>query len=165
MARLALGAIGIGAVLVLTRAALGPPGGTVDGLDGPGEAAGATWQRWSPQAQTGALSTGEPLFVDFTAAWCLSCQVNERVVLNTDEVRAGFAAHHVTLMKADWTRRDPAITRALSALGRSSVPVYALYPRGGGDPVLLPSVLTKDIVLDALDVHAPIPGSRASGAP
>jgi thiol:disulfide interchange protein DsbD len=81
--------------------------------------------------------------------------VNERVVLNTAAVRDAFREHGVTTMKADWTRRDPAITGALAELERSSVPVYALYPGGDGDPVLLPSVLTKEIVLDALETYVP----------
>ena len=85
--------------------------------------------------------------------------MNERVVLNTKAVRDAFRDHGVTLMRADWTRRDPAITGALAELERSSVPVYALYspdPHGEGDPVLLPSVLTKEIVLEALETYVPM---------
>ena len=89
------------------------------------------------------------MFVDFTAAWCVTCQVNKRLVLETDDVRAGFARRNVALMRADWTRRDDVITRALAALGRNGVPVYVLY-RPGKEPLLLPEVLQKDIVLDAL---------------
>ena len=107
------------------------------------------------QTQAAAIDAGTPLFVDFTAAWCLSCQVNERLVLDTPEIREAFEARGVALLKADWTRRDPTITAALAELGRSSVPVYALYAPGSADPVLLPSVLTKQIVLDALDSQLP----------
>jgi thiol:disulfide interchange protein DsbD len=114
------------------------------------------WADWSPRAESEIRDAGRPLLVDFTAAWCLSCQVNERLVLSTAEVGQAFEEHGVALLKADWTRRDPEITRALAELGRNSVPVYALHPPGGGDPVLLPSVLTKEIVLEALETHVPI---------
>ena len=82
------------------------------------------------------------MFVDFTAAWCVTCQVNKRLVLNTDDVRAAFAERSVALVRADWTRRDPAITQALAALGRSGVPVYVLY-RPGKAPLVLPEVLQQ----------------------
>ncbi|HET7096809.1 MAG TPA: thioredoxin family protein, partial [Casimicrobiaceae bacterium] len=93
---------------------------------------------------------GRPVFVDFTAAWCVTCQVNKRLVLNTRDVRAAFARKNVVLVRADWTRRDPDITRALTALGRTGVPVYVLYPPRG-NPVLLPEVLQQETVLEALD--------------
>ena len=88
--------------------------------------------------------------MDFTASWCLSCQVNERVALSRPEVQAAFAAHNVVLLKADWTRHDSAITDALATLDRSGVPAYALYGPGQQDPVMLPEVLTPGIVIDAL---------------
>jgi thiol:disulfide interchange protein len=88
--------------------------------------------------------------VDFTASWCLSCQVNERVALSRPEVAQAFQARNVVLMKADWTRHDEAITQALTALGRSGVPAYALYVPGESEPELLPEVLTPGIVTDAL---------------
>jgi thiol:disulfide interchange protein DsbD len=109
-----------------------------------------TWQPWSADAVQKSLASGQPVFVDFTASWCLSCQVNERVALSRPEVMQAFAAKNVALYRADWTREDPAITQALTDLGRSGVPVYALYTPGQGDPVLLPQVLTPGIVIDAL---------------
>jgi thiol:disulfide interchange protein DsbD len=90
------------------------------------------------------------VFVDFTASWCLSCQVNERVALNQPEVQEALAQRKVALLRADWTRRDEAITQALNALGRSGVPAYALYVPGETNPRLLPEVLTPGIVTDAL---------------
>ncbi len=108
------------------------------------------WQPWSEAAVSRSLAAGQPVFVDFTACWCLSCQVNERVALNQPEVLQAFQARDVVLMKADWTRHDEAITRALTALGRSGVPAYALYAPGQSDPELLPEVLTPGIVTDAL---------------
>ncbi len=110
----------------------------------------ATWQPWSADAVQRDLAAGQPVFIDFTASWCLSCQVNERVALDRPEVMQAFAAHNVALFRADWTRQDPAITEALAALGRSGVPVYALYSPGENNPRLLPQVLTPGIVLDSL---------------
>ncbi|MFY9855264.1 MAG: thioredoxin family protein [Terracidiphilus sp.] len=108
------------------------------------------WQPWSADAVNRSLAAGQPVFVDFTASWCLSCQVNERVVLRMPEVEQAFQARNVVLMKADWTRHDEAITQALTALGRSGVPAYALYAPGQSQPQMLPEVLTPGIVTDAL---------------
>ncbi len=120
-------------------------------VEADGEAAVVTWEPWS-QTQVDALrAAGRPVFVDFTAAWCISCQVNERVALDTRKVRAAFAGYDIALLKADWTRRDPAITQALAEFGRVGVPLYVLYPADpGAEPRVLPELLTPDIVLDAL---------------
>jgi thiol:disulfide interchange protein DsbD len=112
---------------------------------------GAQWAPWSPDALSRSQAQGRPVFVDFTASWCLSCQVNERVAFSRPEVQAAFAAHNVALLKADWTRHDAAITDALATLNRSGVPAYALYAPGQQDPVMLPEVLTPGIVIDALN--------------
>jgi thiol:disulfide interchange protein DsbD len=110
------------------------------------------WLAYSPEALGSLRAAGTPVFVDFTADWCLSCQVNERLVLQRREVRERFRARGVVLMKADWTRRDEAITRALAEHGRQGVPLYVLYGRGPqAPPRLLPEVLTPGIVLAALD--------------
>jgi thiol:disulfide interchange protein DsbD len=108
------------------------------------------WQPWSQAAVNRSLAAGQPVFVDFTASWCLSCQVNERVALQQPEVVQAFQARNVVLMKADWTRHDEAITEALTALGRSGVPAYALYTPGQSQPQMLPEVLTPGIITDAL---------------
>jgi len=108
------------------------------------------WQPWSEEAVSRSLAAGQPVFVDFTASWCLSCQVNERVALGQQEVVRAFQSRNVVLMRADWTRHDEAITRALAALGRSGVPAYALYAPGEKAPRLLPEVLTPGMVTDAL---------------
>jgi thiol:disulfide interchange protein/DsbC/DsbD-like thiol-disulfide interchange protein len=115
-----------------------------------GSAPRTGWQPWSADAVEHAVSAGRPVFVDFTASWCLSCQVNERVALEQPQVLQAFQAADVVLLKADWTREDPAITQALTSLGRSGVPVYVLYTPGQSDPELLPQVLTPGIVMNAL---------------
>jgi thiol:disulfide interchange protein DsbD len=110
------------------------------------------WQAWSEADLQAQLSAGRPVFVDFTAAWCVTCQYNKKTTFVDAKLLTDFAARQVVLMRADWTRRDPAITQALTALGRSGVPVYALYAPGRA-PVLLselPSVAEVQAALQAL---------------
>ena len=119
-----------------------------------------TWQAWSEDDVQKALAAGKPVFVDFTASWCLSCQVNERVALTKPQVIQAFQSKNVVLLKADWTREDPAITQTLTALGRSGVPVYALYTPGQNNPQLLPQVLTPGILTDAVSA---LPQAQTAG--
>jgi thiol:disulfide interchange protein DsbD len=114
-------------------------------------ATAGAWEPWSPQIQATYQSQGRPVFVDFTAAWCLSCQVNERVALNQPQVQQAFRSANVVLLRADWTRHDEAITHTLTTLGRSGVPAYAFYIPGQREPLLLPEVLTPSIVITALN--------------
>jgi len=107
------------------------------------------WQPFSPVRVNELTAANKAVFVDFTAAWCVTCQVNKKLVLNDNEVKKAFAERGVELVRADWTLRDPTITQALAALGRQGVPVYVLY-RPGKDPLLLPEVLQRQTVLDAL---------------
>ncbi len=107
------------------------------------------WRSYSADRVAQLTSSGQPVFVDFTAAWCVTCQVNKQLVLNTDTVQQAFAGSNVALIRADWTRRDPEIGRALATLGRNGVPVYVLY-RPGKAPLLLPEVLQQRMILDAL---------------
>ena len=125
----------------LNAPATSPPARAID--------ASPTWQPWSESAVAQSLAQGRPVFVDFTAAWCVTCQINKKSTLSDPEVLADFAAHKVTLMRADWTRRDPAITAALTALGRSGVPVYVLYAQGQA-PLVLSELLSVGRVRDAL---------------
>lgn len=107
------------------------------------------WEPYSPGKVVELQATGRTVFVDFTAAWCVTCQVNKRLVLDTAEMRGAFARNNVALLRADWTRRDAVITQALAALGRNGVPVYAVY-RPGQAPRLLPEILQRQTVLEAV---------------
>jgi thiol:disulfide interchange protein DsbD len=107
------------------------------------------WQPWAPGKVEQLLATGAPVFVDFTAAWCVTCQYNKKTTLANAEVLADFATRKVTLLRADWTRRDPAITAALGQLGRNGVPVYVLYQNGRA-PVVLSEILSTTEIHTAL---------------
>lgn len=91
------------------------------------------------------------VFVNFTAAWCVTCKVNEAVALSTEDVIEAFAQNNIRYLKGDWTNEDPQITRKLAEYGRSGVPLYLLYPAGSDRATVLPQLLTKDIVLRALE--------------
>ena len=109
------------------------------------------YKPWSAARVEALRAEGRPVFVNLTAAWCISCKVNELVALDTAAVQAGFTAAGVTQLVGDWTRGDSAITALLRAHGREGVPLYLVYPAGGGAPAVLPQVLTEGIVLRALD--------------
>ena len=110
------------------------------------------WHPYSQQALDQARTAGHPVFIDFTAAWCLSCQVNERLVLKSSEVQRELSKNNVTLLKADWTNYDPEITKQLASVGRSGVPTYVIYSPGkDGSADVLPELLTKEIVLTAIE--------------
>lgn len=109
---------------------------------------GLPWQLFTPAALEAAIASGGA-FVDFTADWCVTCQVNERVAMRHPDGRAALLGSGLTLLKADWTRRDPDVTAALESLGRAGVPVYAVY-RPGRPPRLLPAVLTPGLLVEGL---------------
>jgi thiol:disulfide interchange protein DsbD len=120
-----------------------------------------TWQPYTQANFDAARASGHPVFIDFTAAWCLSCQVNEKAVLQSAEVESTLITNQVVLLKADWTQYDPTITRELAAVGRSGVPTYVMYPPGKlSNADVLPEFLTKDVVLTAIKRD-----SKALGAP
>jgi thiol:disulfide interchange protein DsbD len=117
----------------------------------PSQTAGLAWQPYSPEALATLRQSGKPVFVNFTAAWCITCQVNEQVAFNQSETIAAFQAKNVSLLKADWTNRNPTITKALESFGRSGVPLYVLYPASSGDsPIVLPQLLSPGDVQTAL---------------
>ena len=109
------------------------------------------WRPFTPERLQEELSQGHLVFVDFTAAWCLTCKFNEASVLESAAVREAFQRHSVTKLKADWTNGDPAITKLLQHFGRPGVPLYVLYPGKSQDPVVFPELLTKSIIVDKLE--------------
>jgi thiol:disulfide interchange protein DsbD len=113
------------------------------------------WQAWSSEREAAALQAGQTVFIDFTAAWCVTCQVNKQTTLRDAKVLQAFADKRVLLLRADWTRRDPTITQALGRLGRSGVPVYVLLAPQQ-PPKVLSEVLSPDLVLQALSL-IPLP--------
>ncbi|WP_454914097.1 protein-disulfide reductase DsbD family protein [Variovorax gossypii] len=112
-------------------------------------ASGDSWQPWEPGRVEQLLGTGRPVFVDFTAAWCVTCQYNKKTTLANPAVLADLSAKNVALVRADWTRRDPAVTQVLGQLGRNGVPVYVLY-QSGRQPVVLSEVLSVEEVRAAV---------------
>jgi thiol:disulfide interchange protein DsbD len=111
--------------------------------------AGQRWQPWSAERVAELTGAGQPVFIDFTAAWCVTCQYNKKATLADAEVLADFDSKKVAMLRADWTRRDPAITAALTSLGRSGVPLYVLQAPGKA-PIVLTEILGKDEVRAAL---------------
>jgi thiol:disulfide interchange protein len=112
------------------------------------------WQPFTPERLQSERDAGHAVFVDFTAAWCLTCKFNEKAVLENSDVRAAFERHGVVKLKADWTNGDPVITKLLQQFGRPGVPLYVLYPGKSQEPVVFPELLTKNILLDKLETIA-----------
>jgi thiol:disulfide interchange protein DsbD len=122
------------------------------------EEAGLGWLPFSTGGIDELQAQGRPVFVDFTADWCITCKLNERVALADRAVRKAFADNGVAALRADWTRQDPGITRMLEANGRAGVPLYLFYPRPGpnGDrrrPIILPQILTAETILHEIQVQ------------
>lgn len=116
----------------------------------PGQVAEAGVERFSMERLAELRAEGRPVFVNMTAAWCVTCIVNERVVLSNNAVRSAFESGRVVYMKGDWTRQDPEITGFLRAQGRDGVPLYAFFRAGAAQPVILPQILTEGAVLETL---------------
>lgn len=106
---------------------------------------------WSPQNVDAIKGQGKPILVNFTASWCITCQVNDRTSLSTQAVKAAMARTSTIYMVADSTKYNPDVEQALSDFGRGGLPLYVVYPADGGKPVVLPQVLTPGIVISALD--------------
>ena len=112
------------------------------------------WQAFTPERLQGELEQGRFVFVDFTAAWCLTCKFNEASVLESAEVREAFQRHGIVKLKADWTNGDPMITKLLQHFGRPGVPLYVLYPGKNEEPIVFPELLTKSMLLEKLETSA-----------
>lgn len=112
---------------------------------------GINWQRYSASAVEQAQRANHGVFIDFTAGWCINCQVNDRLVFQNPSVVKAFKDHGVFAFKADWTKYDPSITMALSSLGRHSIPVYVYYSPGSRTPIFLPQIMTPKRVVDLLN--------------
>ena len=144
---------GVGTVAVLAWLAVAPaasagPSATVAGSVSAAEIPGA--EPYSATRLAALRADGRGVFVDMTAAWCITCQVNQRIALSPARVRAAFAADRVAYLVGDWTRQDPAITAYLQAHGRDGVPLYVYYPPGGRTGEVLPQILTPGLVLRTL---------------
>lgn len=134
----------------VTGVAIAKFGGEVTGVAIAAEGHGG-WQHWSPDRMRELRASGTPVFVDFTAKWCLTCQAN-KPALHSSQVTDFFKERGIVAMEADWTKRDPHITEELAKLGRSGVPVYVFYPGGlASEPVILPQVLTSHTIIAAVE--------------
>lgn len=131
-----------GVLVAIGGAASSPAAGTSAHAQG-------GWKAYSEEALEEALAAGKPVFVDFTAAWCLTCQVNKKLVLDRSATQEMFRERGVVILLADWTNRDPVITKALERHGRIGVPLYLAYKAGSRVPEILPQVLTDGIVREA----------------
>jgi thiol:disulfide interchange protein len=151
--RFRLRAVRVAALLCVAGAAVvGARVAPDAGARAPVAAGGLAWEPWSPARVAALRAEGRPVFVDFTAAWCVTCQVNERVALAAPAVAAKMRALGVVPVRADWTRPDADIAHALEAFGRDGVPLYVLYPGAPDAPArILPQLLTPDLVVAELD--------------
>jgi len=109
------------------------------------------WQAFTPERLQAELDQGHSVFVDFTAAWCLTCKFNEANVLESSAVQKAFQRHAIVKLKADWTNGDPVITKLLQQFGRPGVPLYVLYPGKSDQPIVFPELLTKSMLLEKLE--------------
>jgi thiol:disulfide interchange protein DsbD len=120
--------------------------------------AGLGWLPFNPGKLEELQAQGRPVFVDFTADWCITCKLNERVALADRAVLKAFADNDVAALRADWTRQDPGITRTLEANDRAGVPLYLFYPRPGPDggrrrAIVLPQILTAETILREIQLQ------------
>lgn len=159
LAVLALGALTLSLGAAFATPFESPAAGGVEKL----AASALPSEPWSPQAVADLRAKGKPVLVNFTAAWCVTCQVNERVVFSDPSVVSAFKTYGVTYLVADWTNRDGAIAKALEAEGRVGVPLYLLYDARGDAPKVLPQLLTPGLMRHALEKAAKVARVAASG--
>ena len=120
------------------------------------------WTQYSPQAVETLRAEGRPVLVDFTARWCISCQANKKSSLRTDSARALYDKYNVATVEADYTQKDATIGKVLTEYGREGVPLYLVFPADGGEPEVLPNILTPEIVADAIKRAAGDDGRQAA---
>jgi suppressor for copper-sensitivity B len=149
-------------VVLLAVAAVVAPGQFAPrAVEAPVAAAGGLrWQAWDPAEIPKLVAQGKRVFVDVTADWCITCQVNKRFVLDTAAVSERLGADGVVVMRADWTRPDEAIAQYLASFGRYGIPFNAVYGPGAPDGIALPELLSPSVVLDALGQASAV---RAAG--
>lgn len=133
----------------LISASLGAAAESKTAADG-GAPADIVAEGYDPARLDAILAGGGAVFLNVTAEWCVICQVNERVALSGEGFKRALGERGITYMKGDWTDRDPELTSLLKRFGRDGVPLYVIFPRGGGEPRVLPQVLTESIVSEAL---------------
>jgi thiol:disulfide interchange protein DsbD len=153
-ARVVFGLAAVCAALAIAAIASAPYGPAPAAAATQAIAAGVPSEPWSQDRLAALRAEGKPVFVDFTAAWCVTCQVNEKVALGTPEAANAFRRTGAVYLKADWTNRDSAIAKALADEGRAGVPLYLVYGAGGGAPKVLPQLLTSGLVARSLDEAA-----------
>lgn len=127
-------------------------------------AGGVTWRPYSPETLETAVASGRTVFLDLTAEWCWTCKVNEKTVLMDDEVERALLDNDVLTLKGDWTRKDPRITEILNRHHRAGVPFYAVYPAGSREPIVLPEIINKKLVLDSLRKAGPSRSAEPSAS-
>ena len=141
-------AVGLSVIFALAALASAARFETEGSLD----SASAWWEPFSSDRLEQLINDPEQaVLVNMTADWCVTCLVNERVALNTEAVREAMAANQVVYLKGDWTRRDPIITEYLARYQRNGVPLYVVYPRNGGEPRVLPQILTPGLLVQAVE--------------
>ena len=152
---LGLAALGV-AVLSVAAAVWPTPAQAVAEGSAPSgtDASGLAYEAYTPERLAALRAEGRAVFVNYTAAWCVTCQVNERVAFSTRTAAEAFTGSGTVYLKADWTRRDAVIAEDLARFGRAGVPLYLVYPAGGGEPEILPQLLTPDMVARAVKAAA-----------
>lgn len=157
-------ALGVAAIMLgASVIAAAPPSGPAAAK---AETAGPLSEPFTRARLESLQAESRPVFVNLTAAWCITCKVNERVALQSEQVARAFAERGVAYLKGDWTAGDPEVTALLKAFGRAGVPLYLLYPpkSSGAPPRILPQILTESLVLDSLTSLPASGGSKVSGA-
>lgn len=142
------------AVIAVAGGAFWPAYTLAGEVEAGGEAAKLDDEAYTPAKLAALRAEGRPVLVNYTAAWCVSCQVNDRVALSTKAVSEALARNNAVYLKADWTKKDAEIAAELASFGRAGVPLYLVYGAKGGEPAILPSILTQGMVVKALDAAA-----------